>query len=188
MAMLCHTEYAIQKKTQIENSLMQLMISRKYQDISVTNICQEAGIPRRTFYHYFENKEAVLDSMIETLMQQCFLNSMFDFRLGQEHLKDSFLQIFRFWEGEKRRKLDALMQNGLESKLVAWSAKWARENPLGFLREGALSPKLAEIVLMVGTTEFFVLLFRWSQGGYQETPEEMAEYAIWVMPQVLFNM
>ena len=187
MAMLCHTEYAVQKKAQIENGLLNLMTSRKYQDIGVTDICNETGIPRRTFYHYFENKDAVLDSMVETLMQQCFLNVTFDFRLGPDRMKDSFLRIFQFWSGENRRKLDTLMQNGLESKLMAWSSKFGREEQLGMFLDGEMAPKLVEIVLMVCATEFFALLFHWSRGGYRETPEEMAEYAVLVLPQVLFK-
>lgn len=41
---------------------------------------------------------------------------------------------------------------------------------------------------MVGVTDFFTLLFYWSRSGYQETPEQMAEYAIWVLPQAFFNL
>ena len=186
---LCHTEYASEKKAQLENSLMNLMMTRQYQDIRVTDICREAGIPRRTFYHYFDSKGAVLDAVIETMMQQCFMNVMFDFRLGQEHMKNRFLQIFKFWEGENRKKLDVLIHNNLETTLIAWAYKWIRKEQLGVLQNSALlDPKLEEIVLKIGTTEFFALLFHWSEGGYQETPEEMAKYAVWVLPQALFKI
>ena len=188
MAVLCHTEYAVQKEAQIENGLLNLMMSRQYQDISVTDICREAGIPRRTFYHYFENKDAVLDSIIEELMQQCFLNGIYDFSLGLDHVKGCFLRIFQFWEGENRKRLDILMQNGLDSKLMAWAFRWVREEQIEVLRSRAMDPKLAEIVMMIGTTDFFALLFHWSRRGYQETPEEMAEYAVWVLPHALYNM
>ena len=188
MAMLCHTEYASQKKSQIEKGLLDLMMSQHYQDISVTDICQELGIPRRTFYHYFENKEAVLDSVIESLMQECFLNGIYDFSLGLEHVKGCFFRIFQFWEGENRRKLDTLMQNNMESKLMAWAFKWVREEQIQVLRNRKMDPKLAEIVMMIGITDFFALLFHWSRGGYQETPKEMAEYAVWVLPHALYNV
>ena len=64
MAELCHTEYALQKKKHLENSLLNLMLLRQYNEISVTDICREAGIPRRTFYHYYESKDDVLNSII----------------------------------------------------------------------------------------------------------------------------
>lgn len=187
MAMLCHTEYAIRKKEQIEEGVLKLMEGRQYQDISVTDICQGAGIPRRTFYHYFENKEAVLDSVIETMMRQCFLKGVFDFSRGPEHIKNNFLEVFRFWDAENRRKLDALMRSNLDSRLMAWSSKWIQDEQIGVFLQSELDPKLARIVLMIGTTDFFALLFHWSRGGYQETPEEMAEYAVWVLPQALYN-
>ena len=188
MAMLCHTEYAAQKKAQIEKGLMDLMMSQQYQHIGVTDICRETGIPRRTFYHYFENKDAVLDSVIAVLMHQCFLKGIYDYSLGLEYVKGSFLRIFQFWEGENRKKLDILIQNGIESRLMAWAFKWVQEEQINVLRNREMDPKLAEIVMMIGTTDFFALLFHWSRGGYRETPEEMAEYAVCVLPHALFCM
>ena len=188
MATHCHTEYAIQKKMLLEKSLTDLMLCQPYKEISVTDICREAGIPRRTFYHYFECKEDVLEAMIEDLMQQCFLNVMFDIQLGEEQMKESFARIFRFWEGDNRIRLDALIRNGLESRLMTWSLQFIRAERIGILSSSNLDPKLVEIGLMVGTTDFFTLLFYWSREGYRETPEQMAEYAIWVLPQAFYRL
>ena len=93
MAMPRHTEYAVQKMAQLENALLGLMALRPYQDITVTDICREAGIPRRTFYHYFESKEAVLESIIEALMRECFLNTVLDFQVGKEKMHQRFVHI-----------------------------------------------------------------------------------------------
>lgn len=188
MAMLCHTEYAVQKMAQLENALLDLMALRPYQDITVTDICREAGIPRRTFYHYFESKEAVLESIIEALMRECFLNTVLDFQVGKEKMHQRFVQIFHFWEGENRKKLDVLLKNSLESRLLAFSSTLIRKERIGILQNSNLDPKLVEIGLMVGVTDFFTLLFYWSQGGYQESPEQMAEYAIWVLPQAFYQL
>lgn len=188
MATQCHTEYAVQKKMLLEKSLIDLMLRQPYKEITVTDICREANIPRRTFYHYFECKEDVLDSVIENVMRQCFLNVMFDLQIGMAHMKASFVRIFRFWEGDNRTKLDALIRNGLESRLMTWSLQLIREERIGILSKSNLDPKLVEIGLMVGTTDFFTLLFYWSRDGYQETPEQMAEYAIWVLPQAFYNL
>ena len=188
MTTFCHTEYAVQKKALLETSLLNLMLQHPYKEITVTDICQEAEIPRRTFYHYFESKDDVLDAMIENLMQRCFLNVMFDLHLGPECKKESFVRIFRFWEGDNRTKLDALIRNGLESRLMTWSLQFIRAERIGILSNSNLDPKLVEIGLMVGVTDFFSLLFYWSRDGYLETPEQMAEYAIWVLPQAFFNL
>lgn len=187
MAMLCHTESSSRKKRLLESSLLKLMTQHPYQDITVTDLCRDANTPRRTFYHYFGSKEDVLESIIEDLMQQCFLESVLDIHLGADHLEESFAQIFRFWNGENRAKLDALIKNGLESRLITWSSRWVRVEQIGVLQKSNLDPKLLEIGLMVGITDFFSLLFYWSRNGYQEPPEQMAKYAVWVLPHSFYN-
>jgi AcrR family transcriptional regulator len=125
---LCHTEATTQKKALIETSLLKLMAQLPYHEITVTDICRESEIPRRTFYHYFGNKEDVMESIIESLMQQCFLEVIFDIRLGKEHMKKCFATIFRFWAGENRKKLDVLIKNGLELRLLSWASQWIRKS------------------------------------------------------------
>ena len=184
----CLTEFAQHRRELLEQSFLTILEKKPYPEISVKDICQEADIPRRTFYHYFESKEEVLETFIESIMQRCFLEIMYDIRLDAEHMKASFSRVFRFWEGDNRRKLDALIETGLESRLMSHAMKLIRTEKIGLLLNSNLNPKLVEIGLMVGVTDFFSLLFYWSRGGYQETPEEMAEYAIWVLPQAFLNL
>lgn len=188
MATLCHTEYAAQKKMLLENSLLDLLETVRYQDITVKDICQKADIPRRTFYHYFGCKEDVLAAIIEDLIQECFLLGMHDLRLNIDNMRKNFIRIFRFWTGDNRRKLNCLMKTGLESRLMACAIQWVRTEGIYFPQMEELDQKLVEIGLTVGVTDFFTLLFYWSRGGYKETPEQMAEYAIWVLPQVFYHL
>ena len=188
MTVLCHTEYASRKKAQLENGLLNLMMQNSYQDIAVTDICREANIPRRTFYHYFGNKEDVLESMIEAMIQPCFLEGLLDIHYGAEYIEESLVRMFRFWDEDNRKKLDALIQNGLESRLITWATRWILKEQSESFQKTNLDPKLVEIGLMVGITDFFSLLFYWSRGGYQESPEQMAKYAVWVLPHAFYNM
>ena len=188
MTTLCYTQAAMKKKTQMENGLLNLMMQQPYQNITVMDICREINIPRRTFYHYFGSKEDILESLIETSMQQCFLEGMVDIRLGREHLEKHFAKIFRFWDGENRKILDALIKNGLESRLLIWSSQWVQKERIGAIQNINLDPKLVEIGLMVGVTDFFSLLFYWSRGGYQESAEQMAKIAVWTLPHAFYDI
>lgn len=188
MPKLCQTEYTNQRKQLLENSLLNLLDTKPYPDITVKDICQEADIPRRTFYHYFESKGDVLESLVSTMIMDCFLQVMFDIRLGIENMRSSFEQVFRFWQGDNRRRLDCLIRNGLESQLMASALQWLQHEKVGILQNSDLNPKLVEIGLMVGVTDFFSLLFYWSRNGYQETPEQMANYAMWVLPQAFYTL
>lgn len=188
MAKPCLTEFAAQRRHLLESSLVALLAEKSFQEISVKDICCQADIPRRTFYHYFDNKNDVLESLVSTMMMDCFLYVIFDVRMGMDSMRRSFEKVFQFWQGENRRRLDCLIRNGLESQLMTSALQWLREEKLGALQNSDLDPKLVEIGLMVGVTDFFTLLFYWSRSGYQETPEQMAEYAIWVLPQAFFNL
>ena len=183
MATQCYTEYAANRKSMLEDCLLSLMQQKPYKDISVTDICREADMPRRTFYHYFQSKEDVLDSMIGELTRQCFLSSVFNMYFDTAHLRERFMQIFRFWDDGNRIKLDALIRNGLESRLIFSATEFIRTERTDLLHNAHLEQKLVEIGLMVGITDFFTLLFYWSRDGYRETPEQMAEYAVWVLPR-----
>lgn len=188
MAILCHTEYSSQKKALLENSLLNLMAQTPYQDITVTDLCRDVNIPRRTFYHYFGSKEDVLESIIETLVQQCFLEGDFRLHPDTKHIEQRFARIFRFWDQENREKLNALIKNGLESRLLACSSRWVQKERSGLIQQLNMDPKLVEIGLMVGITDFFTLLFYWSRGGYLETPEQMAKYAVAVLPHAFYHL
>ena len=50
--------------------------------------------------------------------------------------------------------------------MLALSSQWIQKEQIGTLQKCNLDPKLVEIGLMVGTTDFFALLFHWSRGGY----------------------
>lgn len=183
----CLTDFSAQRKELLEHSLLALMETVPYRDITVKDICQKAGIPRRTFYHYFGSKEDALDSLVESMMLQCYLDILFDVHQRVERMQHSFIRVFQFWEGDNRRKLDLLMKNGLESQLLAHAMKWVRSEDIGIFQYGTMDPKTLDIGIMVGITGFFSLLFHWSRGGYRESPEEMAAYAVKVMPQAFFS-
>ena len=120
-------------------------------------------------------------------MQQSFLESLLDLLLNIDDLKQSFVRVFRFWDRDNRAILDSLIRNGLESRLMARATQFLRTEQPPFLTRRNLEPKLLEVSLMAGVNTFFSLLFYWSHGNYQETPEQMAEYAVCVLPQVFSN-
>ena len=180
------TERANQRLRLMEDSLLNLLRTMKYEQITVKDICQESNIPRRTFYHYFESKDDVLDAAIESMMMSCNLNAVFEFSSGREAMKQSFVRFYQFWEGENREILSRLLENGQDSRLVSNMMKMARLEKHQYTRSGQLTDKQIEVGILVGTAGFFALLFHWCRHGYQESAEEMAEHAAWILTEPLF--
>lgn len=58
-------------KTQklIKDSLLELLKNSSLKDISVTEICEKAMVNRVTFYDHFNNKEELLNSIIDDIKE-----------------------------------------------------------------------------------------------------------------------
>ena len=57
-------------KEKIVNTAEKLFIKKGYECVSVNEIIREARIAKGTFYHYFRNKEDVLDALIDKVTAQ----------------------------------------------------------------------------------------------------------------------
>lgn len=49
------------------DALFKMLSEKPFEDISVVDLCEEAMVPRATFYNYFEDKYALLDYCIQAL-------------------------------------------------------------------------------------------------------------------------
>ena len=186
MKNLPQTQPALKRRAQLEAALLALMRTRGYAQITVTDICREADIPRRTFYHYFDSKEAVLRAVVESMLNECFLEVMLEFDRGYEVMKESLVRNFRYWQGEAREKLDLLLDNGLSGEMMQCALRWLESEHLGLPHRSGVSDKELELITMVGTSGFFTLLMYWRRNNYRETPEEMADFSVQVLSEPLF--
>lgn len=61
---------AVRSQELICRAVCALMCELPFDEITVTRICQEAGVGRKTFYRNFERKEDVVELMIDTLREE----------------------------------------------------------------------------------------------------------------------
>jgi len=76
----------------IETAFLSLLYNRKYEDITISEICQNSGINRSTFYAHYDD---INDLIIK--IESKFAHSMsviFDFGLRQNN--DAFIEMFSF--------------------------------------------------------------------------------------------
>ncbi len=89
---------AEQSKEKIVNALLIIMKQYDFREITVTQISQEAGLSRKTFYRLFASKEEVLDFLAEGLYKECLAK----IKPMQIHHYWEFVQCyFDFWEERK---------------------------------------------------------------------------------------
>ena len=175
-----------ESRRRIGSAFIKLLQTREIEQVTVTDICRAADIPRRTFYHYFDCKEAVLHAVVKNMLTDCCLDVMLEFNQGFEVMRDSLIRNFRYWQGPAREKLDLLLDNGLSGEMMQCALHWLESERLILPQRPGMSEKELEILTMVGTSGFFALLMYWRRNGYRETPEKMAEFAIRALSEPLF--
>ena len=100
----CVTEISVEHQNQFTESLLELMKKIPFEDITVTQLCQAAGLSRRIFYHLFSSKTGALHALVD--------HKLLD--IGQ--LPGGTTQFFRYWKDQKDL-LDVLSANGMAVKL-----------------------------------------------------------------------
>lgn len=176
MYKLCKTEQSALRQRQLEQGLLQAMCRQQYEDISISDLCDELGVPRKSFYRYFSNKDGALFALIDhTLMEFAQTPSMPDKKANSRAIGD-LEQFFKFWYAHKKL-LDALNRSRLSGLLVERATNHAlheRMMPAYLLKMDEKSQRMALTFAICG---LLAVVLQWHQEGYTETPEQMANQA-----------
>lgn len=177
------TERAAQQQRRIEDSLVELMTAKSYGEISVSEICSSAVLPRRTFYYYFNNKEEVLTALLARLLNECSLETISAAATQREVLQESLARFFRFWHCSARKELSALVHSKLEQEVITAALEWVHSETIWKMLADNSPQGIQLIRPLLAVTCVFYTLFYWYNCGFQQTPEQLADY----MTQVLTN-
>ena len=56
----CIAEQSARRQRELEQGLLEIMATRRYEDITIMELCSWLDIPRKAFYRYFSSKERVV--------------------------------------------------------------------------------------------------------------------------------
>ena len=152
--------------------MLKAMLTQRYEDISISDLCDRMGVPRKSFYRYFSNKDGALFALLDhTLMEFEQSSAGADAASGMNALGD-LERFFLFWY-DHRDLMDALMRNRLSGMLVERATSHAlheRMMPAYLLSKDEKSQQLALTFSVCG---LLAMVMQWHQNGYQETPLQM---------------
>ena len=169
MAKQCATEKTAARQRWIENGLLELMQERRFDEITVTDLCLHLALSRRSFYRYFHDLEDVLD---------CLMNHTFQ-DMAIIHAAPTIPELeayCAFWL-ERKALLSALSRSNMHSKLVQYTLKYSSEDALeqNLSREDLDLGKEINLFVVSGMSS---LLISWHQEGFRKTPMEIAQIAM----------
>ena len=170
MAKTCTTEKTANRQRWIEKGLLELMQENKFENITVTDLCQHLDLPRRSFYRYFHDMEDVLDSLLHNTFQEM--------AIAKGKLTIGMLEkYYDFWFHQKDL-LSALAYSGMHSKVSQYALKytdseWMKE----YLAAEEFGMDLDNEMNLFVISGLSSLLISWHAEGFQKTPGQMARIA-----------
>ena len=184
---MCKTEQSAQRQRQLERGLLQAMGSQHYDEISVSDLCQQIGVPRKSFYRYFSGKDGALHALIDhTLMEY----EGFEYPGGkgeQRSYQKDLEEFFLFWRRQKPL-LDALTRSGLSGVLIEQAIDHALSEvgaPQRFLTQHA--PELRAHATMFAVCGLMSMVVTWHHDNYFQDPRQMAGIAEKLVTEPLFT-
>ncbi|MBR3950102.1 MAG: TetR/AcrR family transcriptional regulator [Oscillospiraceae bacterium] len=170
MYKICHTEESSRRQRELETGLLEAMKTLPYEKITLTELCRQLNIPRKSFYRYFPTKEDCLLALIDHTLADCNDMALKGWNGSGNLDEHMYLRFFRFWR-EHRGFLDAVRENGLgylllERTTVIVDRMKETAEPTSFARDQV------EYFIAYG---LMTTVLRWHHYGFQSSPEEMAK-------------
>ncbi len=185
MYKLCKTEQSAKRQREIESALFELMKKRSYDNLTVTELCDELGMPRKTFYRYFDCKDDALFALIEhTLAEYMGFSAV---SLGSPRtLEHELERFFLFWQ-HKKDFLDAFAKNGMLTRIAESALKFPLSEAISVSRflpdeDEVTRKKIFEFTIC----GLISLIIEWYNNGFDMAVEDMARLTCRMISQPLF--
>ena len=185
MYKICQTEQSSKRQRAIENGLLALMCKRRYEDISISDLCAYLDIPRKTFYRYFSGKDGALYALLD--------HTMMDFQL-EENLSAShpvsaleeLERFFIFWHNHAAL-LDALERSGQSGILVERATSFALQEKMMPRYMLSWNPGYQSIALSFAICGLMAMVITWHHQRFLYTPQEMTQIATIMLTRPLLQ-
>lgn len=156
------------------DAMLELLQEKPYSNITITEICDKAGLVRKTFYRHFTSKESVLIAIIDLMFEEFY-----------EYIKAQnfgpYEMPFVYFTHWKKHKdfLNILIQNQLFALLNDQYVHYLEvmDHLVGTRREyqNEIEKEYMRTMMAGG---LWSILKKWMIRGCIETPEEMAKMTL----------
>ncbi len=163
-----------------------MMLSRRYEEITVSELCERLKMPRKAFYRYFDSKDGCLRGLLDhTLFEYWDFESEKTKNTERRSLLSELELFFLFWI-KKKELLDALEKSDMLGMLVEISASATSGN----VNVGKFLPGEAEWmrerIFQFTICGLMFSMIEWYKAGFNYSTREMAEAAVRMLSKPLF--
>lgn len=167
---------SIRARRALHEALKALLQEKPFAKITVTNISSRSGLSRHTFYNHYETKEDLLNSLIDSILDEFFadvgqLNNMQGVQDDSGVISYKFFQIWQENADLVRILKTVDMERLLLDRLKALFAHIFFER----LDHGKsqINKKLAEYIININAHSVAAVLEQWIEDDMKYPPEVM---------------
>ena len=163
---------AYRRQKQIEECLYENLLQRPYPSVSISDLCHQLNISRKSFYKYFPDKDSCFRAIISRKLHACILHLTTN--IPENAPKTAIISSYlAFWK-EERGLLDIIVRNNLVIPTMDQCIYFLREENqilLPFLDTPML--KADSFVLASFVSNQITLILQWYLQNFQPPLEEM---------------
>ena len=183
MYKICKTESTTKRQIEVETALYELLKKKDFEDITVTELCATVNMPRKTFYRYFDEKEDVINSLLDRIVLQ--YGSFFNENKNRNY-KNELEDFYRFWY-DKKELLDILCKNRLMINLFECVSRFPINDIINVSKY--LPDETEWTRKKIFEYTIFALLFQvinWYKEGYRSDISDMVDITSRILCGQLF--
>ena len=183
MYKICKTESTTKRQIEVETALYELLKKKDFEDITVTELCATVNMPRKTFYRYFDEKEDVINSLLDRIVLQ--YGSFFNENKNRNY-KNELEDFYRFWY-DKKELLDIICKNRLMINLFECASRFPINDIISVSKYLPDETEWARKKIFEYTV--FALLFNvisWYKEGYKSDISDMVDITSRILCGQLF--
>ena len=188
MYKLCKTEQSACRQRELEEGLLSAMKLRRYDEITISDLCEQMEIPRKSFYRYFSGKDGALHALMDHTLLEIQQTSFYEGNGGWNNSQQALERYFEIWL-ERRQFLEALTKSGLSGMLVQRAIHQAQEEqsvPAGAVPEHLRAIQSQAVSFAICGLMSMVL--SWQRDGFVRSPREMADIAAQIMSNPMIRL
>ena len=185
MYKFCKTEQSQQRQRELEQGLLEMMLHKQFEEVSVSDLCDRLQIPRKSFYRYFSSKDGALHALYDHTLLEFYETGSLEGLRGGTPIGD-LERFFLFWKNH-RKLLDATVRSNLGGMLVERAVSLAKKEELmpGYVK--AWEATMKDVAMSFVVCGLMSMVLQWHADGYRIPTEQMAKTAVQMLSRPLIH-
>jgi AcrR family transcriptional regulator len=116
---------ACRRQRQIEDCLYENLLHRPYTSVSISDLCHQMGLSRKSFYNYYPDKDACFRAIIKREIQSCMLQLAS--HTAEDHSSRDAIAAFLSFCRTEKVFFDIITRNNLVMTLMDQCIHYIRD-------------------------------------------------------------